>query len=227
MSTADAGQDRIAVLLVEDHASYRHALETVMAGTDDLHVVAQTARADEAGSLAAEHRPHVAVIDLDLVDGSGVDALADIRAAAPGTAMAVLSALTDDIEFGRAIEAGAAAVLHKSVDIPELLDTLRTVAHGESALSPQDTSRRLRALAADREQHWHARLLAEHLTQRELEVLERLAQGADHHAIGREFHISSETVQTHIRNLHAKLGVRSRLEAVVKAVRLGLVPPPS
>jgi len=149
-----------------------------------------------------------------------------VKARSPRTATAVLSALTDDVEFGRAIEAGAAAVLHKSVDIPELLDTLRTIGRGGTVLSPEDTSRRLRALAADREQHWHARLLAEHLTQREVEVLQRLAQGLDHRAIGREFRISPETVQTHIRNLHAKLGVRSRLEAVVKAVRLGIVPPP-
>jgi len=225
--SAEAGpHERITVLLVEDHDSYRQALEAVMAGTEDLRVVAQTGRADEAGALAGEHRPQVAVIDLDLVGGTGVTALADVRAASPDTATAVLSALTDDVEFGRAIEAGAAAVLHKSVDIPELLDALRVVARGGIALSPEDTSRRLRALAADREQHWHARLLTEHLTQRELEVLERLAQGADHHQIAREFRISPETVQTHIRNLHAKLGVRSRLEAVVKAVRLGIVPPP-
>jgi len=226
MSTQARQGDRITVLLVEDHDSYRQALETVMAGTDDLQVVAETARADEAGALAAQHRPDVAVIDLDLLGGTGVDALADVKARSPRTATAVLSALTDDVEFGRAIEAGAAAVLHKSVDIPELLDTLRTVGRGGTALSPEATSRRLRALAADREQHWHARLLAEHLTQREVEVLERLAQGLDHRAIGREFRISPETVQTHIRNLHAKLGVRSRLEAVVKAVRLGIVPPP-
>jgi DNA-binding NarL/FixJ family response regulator len=94
-------------------------------------------------------------------------------------------------------------------------------------LPPADTSRRLRALAAHRDQDWHGRVLRERLTPREQEVLERLAQGAGHDEIARDLVISPETAQTHIRNLLGKLGVRSRLEAVIKALRLGLVPPPS
>ncbi len=216
----------VRVLLVEDHASYRQALEIVMAQSADLEVVAQVERADQAGPAAAEHRPDVAIVDLDLAGGSGIDALADIRRAAPDTTTVVLSALTDDVEFGRAIEGGAAAVLHKSIDIPDLLGILRRVAAGAVILPAEDTSRRLQALALQRGQEWHARLLAEQLTDRERQVLQGLANGRDHRAIAREFGISPETVQTHIRNLHAKMGVGSRLEAVVKAIRMGLVEPP-
>lgn len=215
------------VLLVEDHASFRQALETVLLGQERLRVVAQVGRVAEAGEAARRWQPEVAVVDLDLPDGSGIQAITDIREASPETACVVLSALADDAEFGRAIEAGAAAVLHKSVEIRDLLDALHTVADGAVVLPPAETSRRLRALAASREAHWHAQLLRERLTPRETEVLERLARGDGHREMARELFISPETAQTHIRNLLAKLAVSSRLEAVVKALRLGLVRPPS
>lgn len=216
----------ISVLLVEDHASYRQALQAVMAIEGDLEVVAQVGRADQAGAAAAALLPDLAVIDLDLIGGNGVDALGDIRESSPHSACIVLSALTDDVQFGRAIEAGAAAVLHKSIDIGELIDVLRTVAGGAVVLPPAETSRRLRALAASRDRDWYARLLDRQLTAREHEVLEALTHGADHRRIARDLGISPETAQTHIRNLLAKLAVGSRLEAVVKALRLGLVDPP-
>lgn len=221
-----AGGDAVTVLLVEDHASYRQALETLMDVEGDLAVVAQVGTSDEAGPAAAAARPRVAVVDLDLDGGSGVDALADIRKASPGTACVVLSALKDDIEFGRAIEAGAVAALHKSVPVPELLKVVRAVAAGATILPAEETSRRLRALAQFREQHWYANVVAEHLTPREREVLEHLVEGRGHKEMAPELGISPETVQTHIRNLLGKLAVSSRLEAVVKALRLGLVEPP-
>jgi DNA-binding NarL/FixJ family response regulator len=217
----------IRLLLVEDHAVFRQALENLLLGEPDLRVVAQVGRADEAAEAALESGADLALVDLDLGTGSGVDALTSIREASPSTVCVVLSALTDDVEFGRAIEAGAAAVLQKSIEIPDLLDALRRVAEGAVLLPPVETSRRLRALAAARDQDWHARVLRDRLTPREWEVLERLVQGKGHAEIAADLVISPETAQTHIRNLLAKLAVRSRLEAVVKALRLGLVAPPS
>jgi RNA polymerase sigma factor (sigma-70 family) len=219
--------DVTTVLLVEDHASYRQALETLLDVEGDLRVVAQVGSPEEAGPAAAATRPRVAVVDLDLDGGSGVDALLDIRRESPDTACVVLSALKDDVEFGRAIEAGAVAALHKSVAVPELLDVLRAVADGATILPAEETSRRLRALARFREEHWYANVVAENLTPREREVLEHLVEGRSHKEIAPELGISPETVQTHIRNLLGKLAVSSRLEAVVKALRLGLVEAPS
>lgn len=216
----------ITLLLVEDHASYRQLLELFVSVHDDLCVVAQVERADEAGAAAAGNTPDVAIVDLDLPGGSGVAGIEEIRCASPSTACIVLSALTDDYEFGRAIEAGAAAVLHKSVDVEDLLDVVRTVAAGGSHLPPAETSRRLQALAALRNRGWHLRALEQQISLREREVLELLADGADNRRIARELGIKPNTVQTHIRNLMAKLNVQSRLEAVVKAIRLGLVDPP-
>jgi DNA-binding NarL/FixJ family response regulator len=217
----------ITVLLVEDHASYGQALETVMALEGDIQMVAILTHGGAAGEAAADHRPDVAIVDLDLPGPSGIDVILDIRASSPATSCLVLTGLTDDVELGRTIEAGAAAILHKSVDIADLLDTVRAVAAGATALPVEDTARRLRALAVARERGWHAQLMRERLSPREVEVLAQLAQGSSSRQVARSLEISPETVQTHIRNILAKLGVGSRLEAVATALRLRLVPPPS
>lgn len=223
----DDSDGPFTVMLVEDHASYAQALETVMDVRGGLKVVARARTVAEAVEAAASRRPRVAVIDLDLAPDNGVEALEEIRAASPGTACVVLSALNDDIEFGRAIQAGAAAALHKSIDVPKLLDHLDTVARGGTFLPPEDTSRRLRALAAHQERHWYAKVLAQQLTARERDMLTYLAHGKGNDEIAAELVISPQTVQTHIRNLLAKLGVGSRLEAVVKALEMGLVEAPT
>ncbi len=216
----------ITLMLVEDHASFRQALEAVMALEDDLTVVAHVERGDVAGEAAAEQRPDIAIIDLDLPGADGIDALADIRRNSPATACLVLTGLHDDVELGRAIEAGAAAVFHKTVEIVELISAIRTLARGSSLLSPTDTARWLQALAAARDRDWYARLLGDSLSPREREVLALLAQGETNRTMAQELGISAETVQTHVRNLLSKLDVGSRLEAVAKAMRLGLVEPP-
>ena len=215
------------VMLVEDHASYAQALETVMDVHGGLKVVARVQSVAEAIDAAAALRPRIAVIDLDLAPDNGVEAVEEIRKISPGTACVVLSALKDDVEFGRAIQAGAAAALHKSIAVPDLLDVLYVVARGGSFLPAEETSRRLRALAAHHEKHWYAKILAQQLTSRERDMLSYLAQGKGNDEIARELVISPQTVQTHIRNLLGKLGVRSRLEAVVKALELGLVDAPN
>ncbi|MFN2557327.1 MAG: LuxR C-terminal-related transcriptional regulator [Nitriliruptorales bacterium] len=216
----------ITLMLVEDHASFRQALEAVMALEDDLTVVAHVGRGDVAGEAAAERRPDVAIVDLDLPGADGIDALADIRRNSPTTACLVLTGLLDDVELGRAIEAGAAAVFHKTVEIVELISAVRTIAGGASLLAATDSARCLQALAAARDRHWYARLLGDSLSPREREVLALLAQGETNRTIAQSLGISAETVQTHVRNLLGKLDVGSRLEAVAKAMRLGLVDPP-
>lgn len=215
------------LLLVEDHASFREALQAVIAMEDDLAVVAQVDRGEQAGTAAAEHNPDVAVVDLDLPGADGIAAVHAIRRSSPGTACLVLTALRDEVELGRAVQAGAAAVLHKAVEIDELLAAIRRVASGATLLSPADTSRWLQAAVAARDRWWLGELLDRTLSPREKEVLELLAQGGTSQGIAADLQISVETVQTHVRNVLAKLDVGSRLEAVAKAIRLGLVDPPS
>lgn len=216
----------IRLLFVEDHASFRQALEAVFAAEPDLQLVAQTADGTEAVSLAERHRPHVAIVDLDLQGRDGADVVSTLRDAVPDLRALVLTALRDGVELGRAVEAGAAAVVHKSVEIPTLLGAIRRVAAGESLLEPAHTSRWLGALARHREGAWRSDAARASLSPRELEVLTLLAEGLGNAEIGHTLGISPETVQTHVRNLMGKLAVRSRLEAVALALRLGLVDPP-
>lgn len=216
----------ISVLLVEDHAAFRGALTMVLRGEGDLEVVAEVGRVDQAGTAAGETRPTLAIVDIALPNGSGADAIAAIRERSPTTRAVVLSGVTDDVQLGRCIEAGAAAVIDKSRDVAEVVDVLRQVAGGATVLHTVETSRRLVALKADRDRHWRARLLREQLTSRELVVLGELARGGSTEKIAERLTISPQTVQTHIRNVMAKMDVGTRLDAVVEAQRLGLVDPP-
>lgn len=215
----------ISVVLVEDHTSYAQALAAVIELTDDVAVVGHAASAEEAVLQLAQHRPDVVVVDLDLPGAGGVDVLDEVRGRGAGTAAVVLTALTEEAELGRAVEAGAAAVLHKSVDVTELLDVVRRVAGGATVLAAGPTSAWLRALAAERERTWMARTIRDALTPRETEILQLLAEGHGSTAIAARLVISAETVQTHVRNLLGKLGVGSRLEAVALALRMGIVDP--
>lgn len=213
----------ITVVLVEDHTSYAQALAAVIDLEDDLEVVGHAGSTVDADVLLARCTPSVVVVDLDLPGGSGIDVLNGVRDRAPETACVVLTALVDDAELGRAVEAGAAAVLHKSVDLAELVDVVRRVAGGSTVLPAGPTSTWLRALAAERERTWMARTIRGTLTPRETEVLQLLADGHNGQAIAERLVISSDTVQTHVRNLLGKLDASSRLEAVTLALRLGII----
>lgn len=210
-------------MLVEDHTSYAQALTAVISLEPDLMVVGHADTAEAAGEVAAAAAVDVAIVDLDLPGASGVDVLNDLRRTEHAPACVVLTALRERAELGRAVEAGAAAVLHKSVDMSVLLDVIRQVAEGGSALPAADTSDWLRALAAERERTWRARVLRDALTARETQILHLLAAGHGSSAIAERLYISPETVQTHVRNMLGKLGVGSRLEAVALGLRLGLV----
>ena len=215
----------IRVVLVEDHSSLAQALTAVMSLEDDLTVVGHARAAEEVDRVLAEAPADVAVVDLDLPGASGIDVIHDLRDRPEAPRCVVLTALLDDAELGRAVEAGAAAVVHKSVDMPELLDVVRQVAGGATVLPAATTSTWLRAMGAERERTWRARSLRDALTGRETEVLQMLAEGHSSAAIAERLVITPDTVQTHVRNLLGKLGVGSRLEAVALALRLGLVEP--
>ncbi len=216
----------IRLVLVEDHVSYGQALAGMADLEDDLEVVASLTRGDEAADVVETSDAHVLVVDLDLPGISGIEVIHAVRARRPATACVVLTALTDDVELGRAVEAGATAVLHKSVPVADVFAVARAVAGGANRLDPALTTRWLGALARSREEGWRARVTSSALSAREREVLQLLATGASSHVIAERLRIAEATVQTHVRNLRGKLGVGSRLEAVLEAQRLGLIDRP-
>lgn len=217
----------VRILLVEDHTAFRQAIDAVCRLEEDLEVVGHVERGDAVVDVLASANPDVVVVDLDLPGADGTTAIRAVHEHSTATCM-VLTALTDDAALGAAVEAGVAAVLHKSIEIPELLDAIRRVAAGANLLDPVLVSRWLRQLSASRSSTWQAQVTAEALSPREHDVLHRLVQGQSVRSMADELGISDATVETHLRNLRGKLGASSRLDAVLVALRLGLVeaPPP-
>ncbi|MDP9383282.1 MAG: response regulator transcription factor [Chloroflexota bacterium] len=211
----------IRVLLIDDHASFRQPLAFMFEREPDFTVVAQ------AGSLAEARSKlegaDLAIVDIDLPDGSGIDLVAELREVNRKCMVMVLSASSNRVQFARAVEAGAVGVLHKSARISEIIDAARRVSAGEFLLSPKEIIELLRVAGQQREQDRAAQLALGRLTAREREVLQALSEGLNDKEIAQRLFISPETARTHMVNILGKLGVESRLQALVFAVKHGAV----
>jgi DNA-binding NarL/FixJ family response regulator len=209
------------VLLVDDHATFREPLAFMFNREADFEVTA------EAGSLAEARGMlegvDLAVVDLDLPDGNGTDLIGELRAANPRGAVLVLTATSDRAAYARAVEAGAAGVLHKSARIKEVVDASRRLMAGEPMLSTGEVIELLQLAGRRREETYEARRAIESLTPREREVLEALAEGLADKEISERLHVGIGTVRNHVVNIFNKIGVHSRLQALVFAVRHDLV----
>jgi DNA-binding NarL/FixJ family response regulator len=211
----------IRVLLVDDHASFRQPLTFMLEREPDITVVGQAGTLAEARGLL--QGIDVAVIDLALPDGNGLQLIKELHGSSPRCQVVVLTGGGDRVQYAEAVEAGAAGVLQKSVGIADIVDAVRRLHAGESLLSPQETIALLRLATQHREQVREALVAASRLTPREREVLQALAEGLNDKEIAQRLYISTETARTHMVNILAKLGVESRLQALIFAVRHGLV----
>jgi DNA-binding NarL/FixJ family response regulator len=211
------------ILLVEDHASFRQTLAFIFDQEPEFEVVAQAGSLAEARRAALGLRADLGVIDLSLPDGEGVELIRELREANREFAALILTASLDKAEHARAVEAGAAGVLHKSADVDEILDATRRLAAGETLLSPQELMELLRLAGRSREVEREARMSIDQITPREREVLQKLAEGLSNKEIADGLHMSVDTERTHMMNILNKLGVHSRLQALLFAARHGLV----
>ena len=212
-----------SLLLVEDHASFRQTLARVFDQEPDFEVVAQAGSLSEARLVMEGREVDLGVIDLSLPDGEGVELIEDLREANPLFAALVLTASLDRAEHARAIEAGAAGVVHKSADVDEILDATRRLAAGETLFSPEELVELLRLAGQTREEERDARANIEQLTPREMEVLKALGKGLSNKEIAQSLHMSVDTERTHMMNILSKLGVHSRLQALLFAARYGII----
>jgi two-component system nitrate/nitrite response regulator NarL len=214
--------DRIGILLVEDHVSFRQALAFMLEREPEFEVVAQVGSVAEARALdgKALDEVEVAIVDLALPDGDGLDLLEDLSSRSVAL---VLSASLEPSRFARAVEAGASGVLHKSTPIKEIVDAVRRLKAGEALLSPGDVVEMLRLVNRERQEELLARRAVERLTPREKEVLQALAEGLESREIAERLSVTVETERTHMVNILHKLGVHSRLQALVFAARHGVV----
>lgn len=211
----------VNILLVEDHASFRQALAFVFEREPEFTVAAQAGSVAEA--RAALEGIDVAVVDLGLPDGDGAELISELTSRNRKVTTLVLSATLDPTEFARAVEAGASGVLHKAAGIKEIVEAVRRLRAGEALLSPNEIIEMLRMVSRKRQQEREAQAAIERLTRREKEVLQALAEGMDSKEIAQNLHITVETERTHMVNILTKLGVHSRLQALVFAARHGVV----
>jgi DNA-binding NarL/FixJ family response regulator len=213
------------ILLVEDHVSFRQALAFMFEREPEFEVVGQVGSVDEVRKLpdGLLKDVEVAVVDLALPDRDGLELIEDLSSNEPQIMTLVLSASLESGRFARAIEAGAGGVLHKSSPIKDIIDAVRRLKAGEALLSPGEVIEMLRVVSREREEKRGALQAIEKITSREREILQALAEGLESKEIAEKLNITVETERTHMVNILHKLGVHSRLQALVFAARHGLV----
>jgi DNA-binding NarL/FixJ family response regulator len=217
--------EEIRIMVVDDHDTFRDPLAFMLERESDLTVVARPRSLSEAREVldSAELAVDVAIVDLNLPDGSGTDLIKDLRSSRPHAKALVLSAVSEQRYLAEAIEAGAAGVMHKSTPMSDLVEAVRRLAAGGQLLTQQEVIEALRFIVRERESHRGAQALSEKLTPREREVLQALGEGLSDREIAQRLHVGVGTVHSHVANILSKLEVSSRLQALVFAVRHGLV----
>jgi DNA-binding NarL/FixJ family response regulator len=217
--------EEIRIMILDDHDTFRDPLAFMLEREPDLTVVARPRSLSEASGILedAGFAVDVALVDLNLPDGSGADLIKELRDFRPRATALVLSATADKRHLAAAIEAGAAGVMHKSAPMGELVDAVHQLAAGDQLLSQEEVIEALRFLTRERESHREARLASDRLTPREREVLQALAEGSSDREIAQRLHVGEGTVHSHVTNILSKLEVSSRLQALVFAVRHGVV----
>jgi DNA-binding NarL/FixJ family response regulator len=201
----------IRVLAVDDHPLLREGIAALIATEEDMELIGEASNGREALDLFRKLKPDITLMDLQMPEMSGIDAIGAIRGEFPDARIIVLTTQPGDVQVSRALKAGARAYLLKGMLRKELLDTIRAVHAGQKRLSPE--------VAAE---------IAEHatdgtLTPREIEVLRLVAAGNANKEIGARLSLTEVTVKSHVKNILAKLGANDRTHAVTIALKRGII----
>jgi DNA-binding NarL/FixJ family response regulator len=213
-----SGVDQVRVLVVDDHRTFAELLSGALTSAG-METVGMAHSAAQAVAMAQEMQPDIVVMDIEMPRQDGLAATRRIREVAPDTVVAVVTAHRDPDWVVRAAQAGASAFIPKDGSLSEMIDVLTRVQQGQMLVAPSTFSGGPTASPASSV----SREAAPQLTRREQEVLDCLGRGMQVKAIARVLGITLETCRGYVKSLHAKLGVRSQLEAVVKAQQLGLL----
>ena len=203
--------NRIRILVVDDHPVVREGVEALVRRQPDMRIVAQAANGREAIEQFREHRPDVTLMDLQMPEMNGLDALIALRGEFSEARVIVLTTYVGDVQVLRAIKSGARAYLLKNALHKELLDTIRAVHAGKKYISPDATFE-----------------LAEHttdaaLTPAEVRVLRLIAEGNANKEIAAQLSVSEDTVKGQVRNILSKLGAKDRAHAAMIGVKRGII----
>ena len=211
---------RIKVLLADDHVLVREGTRQLLEREEDIQVVAEAGDGEEAVRLAAQTRPDVALVDIAMPKLNGIESTSQIKEVSPATAVLILTAYDDDQYVFALLEAGAAGYLLKSVRGRDLVEAIRAVNAGESALHPAIARKVIDHLSRSSSQLPESSATAVP-TERELEVLRLAAKGLSNREIADDLCLSARTIQAHLGTIFTKMDVGSRTEAVVQALRKG------
>lgn len=212
---------RIRLLLVDDHQVVRAGLRMLFQAEKDMEIVGEIGSGEEALKAVRELQPDVVLMDVVMSGMSGIEATRRIKAGHPEVQVLVLTAYDDDPYIFALLQAGASGYILKTGDSSDLVEAVRAVHHGESALDPSVTQKVVQQLTMGRP--LGAQASVEPLTDREIEVLRLAARGMTNKAIGQALGISDRTVQGHLANIYGKLNVGSRTEAVTEALKQGWI----
>lgn len=204
----------ITVLIVDDHELIRQGLRRAFEREPDLTVVADAGTAAQALELVAEHSPDIVVLDVRLPDGNGIDVARTIRASHPRTGIVILTMYAGDDPLFAALEAGASAFINKDAPAAEVVAAARHAFASPTGFTASDL-----AAAMDR----RMKPTGPQLSKREAEVLALLAEGLPVALLAKRLYVSESTAKSHISRVYEKLGAANRAQALMAAVRLGLV----
>jgi two-component system, NarL family, response regulator DevR len=204
------------VFLLDDHEVVRRGLRELLESEDDIEVVGEAGTAEEAINRIPPTRPDVAVLDVRLPDGNGVEVCRDVRSTHPEIQCLILTSFADDEALFQSIMAGAAGYVLKQIKGTDLVDAVRRVSEGQSLLDPAVTARVLERLRTPPETD--ERLAR--LTDQERKILDLIADGLTNRQIAERVHLAEKTVKNYVSNLLTKLGMERRTQAAVYAAGL-------
>ncbi len=206
-----SGENRIRLLIVDDHAIVREGVASLIAPEHDMVVVGEAENGLEGEEAFHRLRPDVVLMDLQMPEKDGVEAIADIRAKSPNARIIVLTTYEGDVAAMRALKAGACGYLLKNALRKELIDTIRAVHAGKRYVLPKIAQEIALHAAEDQ------------LTAREVSILKQVAAGKANKIIAWELSVSEDTVKSHLRSVFSKLDVNDRTQAVTVALKRGII----
>jgi DNA-binding NarL/FixJ family response regulator len=214
------GDEKLKVLIVDDHALFRRGLHMVLRQEEDIEVVGEAGDGTEAVRRAQETMPDVILMDVRMPRRTGIEATRQIKELLPHVKILMLTISDEEADLYDAIKAGASGYLLKEISIEDVADAVRAVWAGQSRLSPSMAAKLLQEFAAvSKRAEEQQAIPPPRLTDRELQVLRLVAKGKNNRDIAKDLFISENTVKNHIRNILEKLHLHSRMEAVIYAVR--------
>jgi DNA-binding NarL/FixJ family response regulator len=217
---ASGGSETLRVLIADDHALFRRALEMVLDKESDIEVIGEAQDGEQAVERATELMPDVVLMDVRMPRRTGIEATQRIKELLPHVKILVLTNSDEEADLYDSIKAGASGYLLKEISDEEVADSIRSVVQGHSRISPAMASKLLSEFQAMTKREDDRQPLAPpRLTDRELQVLRLVAKGLANRDIAGQLFISENTVKNHIRNILEKLQLHSRMEAVIYAVR--------